>query len=100
MRSIKERFAIIMLKRCEHYGIEIVGFSYKCKYCGYDYCLKHRLPENHTCMFTSSKGLVPEKLEVSGTYYQDSDVSKHYLKSKKVKHKKKQKKRKKRTKRM
>jgi len=51
-------------------------------------------------MFTSSKGLVPEKLEVSGTYYQDSDVSKHYLKSKKVKHKKKQKKRKKRTKRM
>jgi len=47
-------------------------------------------------MFTSSKGLVPEKLEVSGTYYQDKDVSKRYQKSKKVKRKKKQKKRTKR----
>ena len=97
MRSIKERFAIIMLKQCEHCGIEIVGFSYKCKYCSYVYCLKHRLLENHACLFTSSKGLVPEKLEVSGTYYQDKDVSKRYQKSKKVKRKKKQKKRKKRT---
>jgi hypothetical protein len=51
-------------------------------------------------MFTSSKGLVPEKLEVSGTYYQDSDVSKRYQKNRKVKRKKKQKKRKKRTKRI
>ena len=100
MRSIKERTAIIMLKRCEHCGIEIVGFSYKCKYCSYAYCFKHRLPENHACMFTSSKGLVPEKLEVTGTYYQDKDVRKRYQKSKKVKRKKKQKKREKRTKRI
>ena len=85
-----------MQKRCEHCGIEIVGFSYKCKYCRYIYCLKHRLPENHACMFTGSKGLVPEKLEVSGTYYQDKDVNKRYQKSKKVKRKKKQKKRTKR----
>ena len=96
MRTIKERLAIIMQKLCEHCGIEIVGFSYKCKYCGFVYCLKHQLPENHTCMFTSSKGLVPEKLEVSGTYYQDKDVNKRYQKSKKVKRKKKQRKRTKR----
>ena len=51
-------------------------------------------------MFTSSKGLVPEKLEVTGTYYQDKDVRKRYQKSKKVKRKKKQKKREKRTKRI
>jgi len=81
---------------CEHCEIEIVGFSYKCKYCGYVYCLKHRLPENHTCMFTSSKGLVPEKLEVTGTYYQDNDAKKRNQKYRKVKCKKKQKKRKKR----
>jgi hypothetical protein len=43
-------------------------------------------------MFTSSKRLVPEKLKVSGTYYQDSDVSKRYQKNRKVKCKKKQKK--------
>jgi len=85
-----------MQKLCEHCGIEIVGFSYKCKYCSYVYCLKHRLPENHACMFTSSKGLVPEKLEVTGTYYQDKDVRKRSY----VKRKKKQKKREKRTKRI
>jgi hypothetical protein len=51
-------------------------------------------------MFTSSKGLVPEKLEVTGTYYQDSDAKKRNQKYRKVKHKKKHKKRKKRTKRI
>jgi len=45
-------------------------------------------------MFLSSKGLVPQKLEVSGTYYQDSDIKKRHQKSKKVLRKKKQKKKK------
>jgi hypothetical protein len=48
-------------------------------------------------MFTGSKGLVPAKLEVSGTYYHDKDVRKRYQKSRKVKSKKKPKKGKKRT---
>jgi hypothetical protein len=43
-------------------------------------------------MFLSSKGLVPQKLKVSGTYYQDSDIKKRHQKSKKVLRKKKQKK--------
>jgi len=51
-------------------------------------------------MFTSSKGLVPEKLEVTGTYYQDKDAKKRNQKSRKLNRKKKQKKRKKRTKRI
>lgn len=25
------------------------GLPYKCRYCGRDYCSKHRLPENHNC---------------------------------------------------
>lgn len=81
-----------MIKNCEQCGTEIVGLSYKCKCCGYFYYLKHQLPENHMSMFLSSKGLVPQKLKVSGTYYQDSDIKKHHQKSKKVLRKKKQKK--------
>jgi hypothetical protein len=83
-----------MIKKCELCGNEIIGFPYKCKYCNNVYCLKHRLPENHACMFSSSKRLVPQKLEVSGTYYRDSDVLKRSQKSKKVRKKKKQSKKK------
>ena len=83
-----------MIKNCEQCGTEIVGLSYKCKYCGCFYCLNHQLPENYMCLFLSSKGLVPQKLEVSGTYYQDSDIKKRHQKSKKVLRKKKQKKKK------
>ena len=82
------------MKKCEMCEIEIIGLPYKCKYCNEIYCLKHRLPENHMCMFLNSKGLVPQKLEVGGTYYHDSDVSKRPQKSKKEKLKKKRKKRK------
>ena len=82
------------MKQCEMCGIEIIGLPYKCKYCNEIYCLEHRLPENHMCLFTSSKGLVPQKLEGNGTYFHDSTDLKRPQKLKKVKHKKKKKKRK------
>lgn len=77
-----------MIKQCEYCETELIGFPYKCKYCSNIYCFKHRLPENLDCMFSSSKRVIPQKLEVGGTYYRDSDVSKRPQKDKKVKQKK------------
>ena len=90
----KNKIREIMIKQCELSGDEIIGFPYKCKYCNIVYCLKQRLPENHVCTLSGSKRLVPQKLEVGGTYYNDNDVLKRSYKSKKVRKKKKHRKKK------
>jgi hypothetical protein len=36
---------------CYHCEARITSLPYKCKYCGLQFCKKHRLPENHSCPF-------------------------------------------------
>ena len=36
--------------RCYFCGRKIVGLPFKCKYCGHNFCDKHRLPEDHHCI--------------------------------------------------
>lgn len=36
---------------CEFCGAKIDKFPFKCKYCGGNHCMEHRLPENHECTF-------------------------------------------------
>ena len=66
-----------MTYSCEQCGIVIDGLPFKCKYCGYHYCMEHRIPENHDCLFNKSKGHIPQESRVSGTYYKDTDMTRH-----------------------
>jgi uncharacterized protein YkwD len=36
------------MPRCEHCGTEVM-LPFRCAYCGKNYCVEHRLPENHNC---------------------------------------------------
>lgn len=40
---------------CQYCGGEFHYFLFKCKWCDMLYCLKHRLPENHKCIFIPSR---------------------------------------------
>ena len=56
---------------CQYCGGEFHYFLFKCKWCDMLYCLKHRLPENHKCIFMPSrkerKGINSRKLYQKGT---------------------------------
>ena len=56
---------------CQYCGGEFHYFLFKCKWCDMLYCLKHRLPENHKCIFMPSrkerKGLISRRLYQKGT---------------------------------
>ena len=45
---------------CKKCG-EKVYLPFECKYCGYKYCGKHRLPENHGCVGLKNVNKVPSK---------------------------------------
>ena len=53
---------------CQYCGGEFHYFLFKCKWCDMLYCLKHRLPENHKCIFMPSrkerKGLISRKTQL------------------------------------
>ena len=38
------------MAKCEYCGDEVV-YPFKCSFCGGYFCIKHRLPENHECLF-------------------------------------------------
>ncbi|MFX1417388.1 MAG: hypothetical protein ACFE9N_00560 [Promethearchaeota archaeon] len=38
------------MTNCAHCGEEIVGESFYCNTCGYNYCLRHKEPINHDCI--------------------------------------------------
>ncbi|MFX1393056.1 MAG: AN1-type zinc finger domain-containing protein [Promethearchaeota archaeon] len=40
---------------CQYCGQEFHYFLFKCKWCDMLYCLEHRLPENHKCIFKPSR---------------------------------------------
>jgi len=37
------------MANCAHCGDEIIGDPFFCSGCGYNYCLRHKEPENHDC---------------------------------------------------
>ena len=37
-------------KTCTHCGKEIASLPFKCKFCGSEFCVEHRLPESHSCL--------------------------------------------------
>ncbi|MBD3350581.1 MAG: rhomboid family intramembrane serine protease, partial [Candidatus Lokiarchaeota archaeon] len=51
--------------KCSFCDIDIDYLPFKCRYCGEQFCTKHRLPENHECSFKykndpyTAKNLVP-----------------------------------------
>ena len=40
---------------CQYCGQKFHYFLFKCKWCDMLYCLEHRLPENHKCLFKPSR---------------------------------------------
>ena len=37
------------MKKCAYKNHNIKGLSFKCRYCGKEFCSEHRLPEDHDC---------------------------------------------------
>lgn len=72
-----ERRLRSLMVRCEQCGVLIKSIPFKCKYCGYLFCEKHRIPESHICTsIQRNSGAIPEPLKRSGVYYKD-----HYIKN-------------------
>ncbi|MFX1464480.1 MAG: AN1-type zinc finger domain-containing protein [Promethearchaeota archaeon] len=58
---------------CYYCNIKIADIPYRCKYCGMTYCNKHRLPENHDCLFDlRKKGKYFNSLDQTKLLYQDA----------------------------
>jgi hypothetical protein len=57
---------------CEHCGDPINYLPFKCKYCGGNFCEKHRLPENHECTFEIRHKTQIDDSQVDSTFSQKS----------------------------
>lgn len=50
------------LKSCDYCGAPFIGqdsYSFRCRYCGKDFCNEHRLPENHLCKSNPLRRNIP-----------------------------------------
>lgn len=58
----------ITMVDCAYCGDPIQGFPFQCKFCGGEYCSKHRLPENHACTGSYQEGfsLAPPRYDQAG----------------------------------
>jgi hypothetical protein len=78
---------------CEHCGEQISYLPFKCKYCGGNFCQKHRLPENHDCAFELknvplvSGTLGQKNLKLSGSTKTSKDFKKYMKRQDKQKRK-------------
>ena len=50
------------MAKCAYCG-ENVGFlPFKCRYCGKDFCVEHRMPENHECSQDLELGKIKDEV--------------------------------------
>ena len=63
------------MANCAHCGDEVIGESFNCDKCGYNYCLRHKEPENHDCNIIRESSGLQQSISSPQTYSQESQVA-------------------------
>jgi Zn-dependent protease len=58
------------MANCAHCGDEIIGESFHCNECGYNYCLRHKDPVNHDCNIVRESLRLQQTPQATQTYNQ------------------------------
>ena len=58
------------MANCAHCGDEIIGESFHCNECGYNYCLRHKDPVNHDCNIVKESLRLHQTPQATQTYNQ------------------------------
>jgi len=63
------------MANCAHCGDEIIGDPFYCSECGYNYCLRHKEPENHDCSVVRDSTSFQQTPTTTQTYNQSPQVA-------------------------
>jgi len=58
------------MANCAHCGNEIIGNPFHCNLCGYNYCFRHKEPENHDCSIVRDSTSLQQPPITTQTYSQ------------------------------
>ncbi|MFW9987854.1 MAG: hypothetical protein ACFFC3_04295 [Candidatus Odinarchaeota archaeon] len=60
--------------KCAHCGDEIIGEPFYCNDCGYNYCLRHKEPENHDCSIVRGSTSFQQTPTITTSYSQPTET--------------------------
>ena len=63
------------MANCAHCGDEIIGDPFYCDRCGYNYCARHKEPENHDCNIIRESSGLQQSISTPQTYSQEPQVA-------------------------
>lgn len=63
------------MANCAHCGDDIIGDPFYCSECGYNYCLRHKEPENHDCSVVRDSTSFQQTPTTTQTYSQSPQVA-------------------------
>jgi len=63
------------MANCAHCGDEIIGDPFYCSDCGYNYCLRHKEPENHDCSVVRDSTSFQQTPTTTQTFSQSPQVA-------------------------
>ncbi|TKJ16831.1 MAG: hypothetical protein CEE43_19280 [Promethearchaeota archaeon Loki_b32] len=63
------------MANCAHCGDEIIGDPFFCSGCGYNYCLRHKEPENHDCSVVRDSTSFQQTSTTTQTFSQSPQVA-------------------------
>ncbi|TET58461.1 MAG: hypothetical protein E3J52_08525 [Promethearchaeota archaeon] len=63
------------MANCAHCGDEIIGDPFFCSGCGYNYCLRHKEPENHDCSVVRDSTSFQQTPTTTQTFSQSPQVA-------------------------
>ncbi len=63
------------MANCAHCGDELIGDPFYCDRCGYDYCARHKEPENHDCNIIRESSGLQQSISTPQTYSQEPQVA-------------------------
>ncbi|MEE9378806.1 MAG: hypothetical protein V3V33_12310 [Candidatus Lokiarchaeia archaeon] len=63
------------MANCAHCGDELIGDPFYCNECGYNYCLRHKEPENHDCSVVRDSTSFQQTPTTTQTYSQSPQVA-------------------------
>lgn len=63
------------MANCAHCGDEIIGDPFFCSGCGYNYCLRHKEPENHDCSVVRDSTSFQQTPTTTQTFSQSPHVA-------------------------
>ncbi|MCK4380359.1 MAG: hypothetical protein KAW51_04410, partial [Candidatus Lokiarchaeota archaeon] len=63
------------MANCAHCGDELIGDPFYCNECGYNYCLRHKEPENHDCSVVRDSTSFQQTPTTTQAYSQSPQVA-------------------------